>query len=212
MPTTEDILIGLQAISNNYILIAVIWHAVIYVLIAALFLNWVPTNRLFVTLVCIPLLSVATFAWLTDNLFNGTLFSIASILILFFGLKVSVLPIRISQWPFILVGIIMILFGLVYPHFLETGSIFRYLYAAPVGLIPCPTLSLLIGFLLLYNGFGSKLISQIFIILGLFYGIFGSLKLAVHIDILLAVGSLTLLAQYFLTHNYKKEELDPTDT
>jgi len=67
-----------------------------------------------------------------------------------------------------------------------------------VGLIPCPTLSLLIGFLLLYNGFGSQAVTLTFVIAGLFYGIFGVLKLGVYLDIFLVFGSITLVIKYIL--------------
>jgi len=69
---------------------------------------------------------------------------------------------------------------------------------AHAGLIPCPTLSILIGFLLLYNGFGSQSLTLTFIVIGLFYGIFGVMKLAVYLDIFVAIGSITRLVKYFI--------------
>jgi len=96
-------------------------------------------------------------------------------------------------------GIIMILFGLVYPHFLDTHRVIRYLYASPAGLIPCPTLSILIGFVLLFNGLGSQALTLTCILFGLFYGIFGVLKLAVHIDLVLVFGALVLMVMYILS-------------
>jgi len=97
------------------------------------------------------------------------------------------------------IGILMIIFGLVYPHFVNTDSFLKYLYASPVGLIPCPTLSILIGFLLLYNGFGSQSLILTFVAFGLFYGLFGVLKLAVYLDIFLVFGTITLLVKYVLS-------------
>ena len=90
----------------------------------------------------------------------------------------------------------MIAFGLIYPHFLNTESFIKYFYASPLGLIPCPTLSVLIGFVLLYNGFGSNSISVAFIVFGLFYGIFGVFKLGVYLDLGLLFGTITLLIKY----------------
>ena len=92
----------------------------------------------------------------------------------------------------------MIAFGLIYPHFLNTDSFIKYLYASPLGLVPCPTLSLLIGFVLLYNGFGSNSISIAFIVIGLFYGIFGVFKLGVYLDLGLLFGTITLLIKYLV--------------
>jgi len=65
MPRTEDIINGLQRIVNNYSTFAIIWHALFYLLLAALIAKWQPSNILFGLLICLPLLSVALFAWLS---------------------------------------------------------------------------------------------------------------------------------------------------
>jgi hypothetical protein len=199
MPKTEEIIDGLQAIVNKYSSFAIIWHAVFYILLAAIIAGWQPSNTILGVLICLPLLSVAVFAWLSGNPFNGMLFSILAILPVIFGFTTSDQTINFSQVPFMIVGIIMIIFGLVYPHFIRTGSFLKYLYASPVGLIPCPTLSIIIGFLLLYSGFGSQSLTLALIVFGLFYGVFGVLKLAVYPDIFLIFGTITLLIRYLLT-------------
>ncbi|HET8687621.1 MAG TPA: hypothetical protein VFM18_13295, partial [Methanosarcina sp.] len=86
-------------------------------------------------------------------------------------------------------------FGLDYPHFMDSSFI-AYLYASPLGLIPCPTLSLLVGFALIFNGFGSRSVTLICVIYGLFYGLFGVLKLGVYVDLMLIFGSVVLLIKY----------------
>ncbi|MGV8964267.1 MAG: hypothetical protein ACOH2V_12935 [Candidatus Saccharimonadaceae bacterium] len=199
MPETQEILSGLNAIASNYWVYAICWHIAFYVVIFALVAGWVPSNRLLASLICLPLFSVAILAWLTGNPFNGTLFSIMAILTLYYGPKTSGQPVGLSRLPFAMAGMTMIIFGLVYPHFMETGSVLTCLYASPVGLIPCPTLSVLIGFALLYNGFGSKPVTLILLCSGLFYGLFGVLKLAVYPDLFLVSGSLVLLTKYLLT-------------
>jgi hypothetical protein len=199
MPEAQEILAGLYAIANDYTLFAILWHVVFYIFIIALVARLVPSSRFFGTIICIPLFSVAVFAWITGNPFNGTLFSIIAILTLVFGLKAVQEPVSFSQLPNKTIGVMMIVFGLVYPHFIETGSFFKYLYASPVGLIPCPTLSILIGFILLFNGVVSKATTLTFIVFGLFYGFFGVLKLGVYLDLFLILGTLTLLAKNRLT-------------
>jgi hypothetical protein len=197
MPKTEDIINGLQSIVNNYSAFAIVWHAVFYLLIVAILFLYLPSNRILAISICLPALSVAIFAWLSGNPFNGALFLILAVLTFIFGLKASGSAITYSQLPYMVIGILMIVFGLVYPHFITANSFIKYLYASPAGLIPCPTLSILIGLLLLYNGFGSHPLTLTFIVFGLFYGIFGFLKLAVHLDIFLVVGTLALIAKYF---------------
>ena len=196
MIKAQDILTGLRSIANNYKLFAIIWHVIFYMFIIGLIARWVPSNKLIAALTCIPIISVAIFAWITGNPFNGIMFSVLAILILIFGLKASIQPINQSQLPFFIIGVLMVAFGLLYPHFIENNSIVKYFYATPVGLIPCPTLSVLIGFILMNNGFGSKSITLIFIAFGLFYGFFGVLKLAVKLDIFLITGTLALLTKY----------------
>lgn len=198
MPKTEEIINGLQTIANDYSTFAIIWHALFYFLLAALVFKWEPPNKLLGLLICLPLLSVAVLAWITGNPFNGVLFSVMTIMIFIFALRASNEPITVSQVPFMIIGILMIVFGLIYPHFINTNSFLKYLYASPVGLVPCPTLSILVGFLLLYNGLGSQSLTLTFIVFGLFYGLFGAFKLSVYLDIFLILGSISLLVKYFI--------------
>jgi hypothetical protein len=198
MPKSEEILNGLQTIVDNQTFIAMIWHIALYFLIICLFVNWHPTNRLMGILICLPFISVAILAWSYGNPFNGTLFTILAVLIFIFALRTSGMRVISSKWPFMVIGIIMIAFGFAYPHFLKATSLFEYLYASPFGLVPCPTLSAVIGFILLFNALYSPAISLTLIIFGLFYGLFGVFKLGVTIDLFLLMGSITLLLKQFL--------------
>ena len=93
-------------------------------------------------------------------------------------------------------GVALIAFGWVYPHFLE-GPAVAYLYASPVGLVPCPTLAMGVGFALLGNGLGSRVWGLTLATVGLFYGLFGVLHLAVFLDIALVAGAMALIAAEF---------------
>lgn len=199
MTRIEQILTSVQTIVNEYSLIAIIWHALFYFLIAALLLKWSPSNKILGILLCLPLISVSVFAWIAGNPFNGSLFAIAAILIFIFGLKAPAQAVETSKLIFFLSGIFMVSFGLVYPHFIKPDSVLGYFYASPAGLIPCPTLSILIGLALIFNGFGSQSISLLLIIFGLFYGIFGVTKLKVQIDLFLIFGALMYLIKYLLS-------------
>jgi hypothetical protein len=199
MPKTEDIINGLQTIVNEYSTFAIIWHAVFYLLLAAIIFKWQPSNKSLALILCLPLLSVAVFAWLTGNPFNGILFSVLTILVLIFGLKASNQSIEVSQVPFQVIGILMIVFGLIYPHFITGDPLLKYLYASPAGLIPCPTLSIVIGILLVFSGLGSQSITLTLTAFGLFYGFFGVLKLGVYLDTFLVFGTLSLLVKYIIS-------------
>lgn len=149
-------------------------------------------------LLCLPVISVAILAWSYSNPFNGVLFTLLAILI--FALSFSATGIRVSfsTWHFIVIGSVMIAFGFVYPHFIKVNSLFEYLYASPVGLIPCPTLSILIGIILLFNPLGSPVLTWSFIVYGLFYGLFGVFKLGVALDLFLLFGSISLAVKHLL--------------
>jgi hypothetical protein len=197
MPKTEEILTGLQTIAANQTTVAIIWHIALYFLIICLLVNWHPSNRLMGILMCLPAISVAVLALTHSNPFNGSLFAILAVLILVFALRTDGMRVSLSSWPFMVTGIIMIAFGFAYPHFIKADSLFEYLYASPFGLIPCPTLSVLIGFLLLFNALGSPAISVTLIVFGLFYGLFGVFKLGVTLDLFLLMGSISLLIRQF---------------
>ena len=62
-----------------------------------------------------------------------------------------------------------------------------------MGLIPCPTLSAFIGTTLMLHGFGSKKWMLVAALFGLFYGIFGVLRLKVYLDVVLIAGAVSLL-------------------
>jgi hypothetical protein len=144
-----------------------------------------------------PLLSVSFFAWIHNNPFNGVVFLLSAIALALVGLRLPNEKVQSAPTCGLIFGILMVIFGWIYPHFLESGSWINYLYAAPTGLIPCPTLSITIGFALLANGISSRLWSILLAMIGLFYGVFGAFRLGVHIDIGLFLGALILFILAF---------------
>jgi len=197
MPSTDEILDGLKLISNNYTLISISWHIVIYIsIIMLLLVLWRPTYKMTVIFLSLPFATVALLAWFNGNPFNGILFSILTVYSLIIGRKLSQKVLKYSSWPYRLAGILLLFFGLWYPHFLDTYSVLAYLYAAPTGLIPCPTLSVAIGTALIFNGFNSNSLKIIFLCYGFFYSLFGILKLGVYLDFVLLIGTVVLLIQF----------------
>ncbi len=195
LPKTNEIIEALQTIANEFPAFATFWHVAFYSLAIFLVAGWMPSNRLFVLLLSLPLISVAMIAWITGNPFNGALFSLSAILLLFFAWKTTADPVALSKIPFVAIGILMVIFGLIYPHFLGEGSFARYLYASPFGLIPCPTLSVVIGLLLIYAGTGHQAVTLILILAGLFYSLFGVFKLGVKLDLFLLAGTIALIGK-----------------
>lgn len=194
MPTPAQILDGLAAIANGKETLAVIWHVILAGAIIALLAGWRPEKRLGAMALALPLVSVAVLALLAGNVFNAIVFFLFAILLAVLGRGLPLVPATPAPaWARILAGT-LIAFGGAYPHFLDGASALRYLYAAPFGLIPCPTLSVLVGFTLLAAGFSSRAFSLSLGVLGIFYGAFGAFRLGVTIDIALLAGSAVLAA------------------
>jgi hypothetical protein len=164
---------------------------VFYAFIAALLMGWRPPSRLFNTSLSLPLVSVAAIAWASGNPFNGTVISIAAILVFVSGWRSTGQTIAISEPVFAWPGSLLVAFGLLYPHFVS-GSPWTYLTESPVGLLPCPTLSLISGLALIAVPPGQRTHVWTLMAVGLFYGVFGVLKLGVYIDGFLVLGAMLL--------------------
>jgi hypothetical protein len=147
-----------------------------------------------VVLLLLPLvLSVAVIAWIHRNPFNGISFTLLALVLGLLARRVAAVattrPPRGALW----LGIAMIAFGFAYPHFLTTRSAFWYLYSAPLGLLPCPTLSFVIGVTLVAGGLGARAWSLVLAVAGLAYGLFGVARLGVWLDLGLILGAAGLL-------------------
>ncbi len=198
MPTPEQILSGLSAIANRWQMLAMIWHVYFAALAVGLVLGVRLSKRWGGILLGLPLLSVSALAWTAANPFNGLLFALAGIGLIVIAAKLP--DERVSIAPAWLVGAggFMFLFGWIYPHFLNTSSLLTYLYAAPTGLVPCPTLSIVIGLGLIVGGLESRAWSLTLGITGLFYGLFGALRLGVTLDLVLILGALLIVLAIFV--------------
>jgi len=196
MPSPAEILKTLASISRDMTGLAVAWHALLaFVLIRALS-GWRPAKKFGACLAALPLVSVSALAWRYGNPFNGAVFSAFAVALLWIGLRRPDGPVERPPLWAAAAGALLVAFGWAYPHFLD-GPWFRYLYAAPAGLIPCPTLSVVIGLTLLARGFSSRAYALVLGVQGLFYGLFGAFRLGVKIDVVLAAGAAALLGLAF---------------
>jgi hypothetical protein len=192
MPSSAQILDGLTNITNEWRILAAIWHGYFALLGVGLGIGWRPSKRFAGMLLGLPLLSVSALAWASSNPFNGVAFALGAAVLVASSVRLSG-RVNIGRTWLICLGATFFAFGWIYPHFLATESSLAYLYAAPTGLIPCPTLSVVIGLALMVNGLNSRAWSLLLAIMGLSYGIFGGVVLEVGIDWILAVAALTIL-------------------
>jgi len=186
------ILAGLGRIAIEAYACAVWWHIVVAGFLTALVIGWRPARRLVGGLLCLPLASVSGCAWFFGNPFNGTVFALVAGLLGWLAWRTPGGAARRSRPWTIGLGGVLVAFAWVYPHFLLGRPALAYLWGAPMGLIPCPTLSLVIGVALIGYGPNSKSWSLLLAGAGAFYALFGALRLGVLIDLVLLVGSIGL--------------------
>jgi len=198
MPSSEQILTGLHDIANSWRGVAIFWHFYFGIIMILLLSGIRPSKRVAGLLLGLPVLSVSAIAWMSVNPFNGLVFGIVGILLLIFSARLSTDKVQFSPRWVLIPGAVIFAFGWIYPHFLDTLSFLPFLYAAPIGLIPCPTLSIVIGLGLLLDGLGSRSLSLLLGIMGLFYGITGVFQLGVAIDLILVLGAVMILIYPFI--------------
>jgi len=190
MQSPEEILFGLRAIANDWRLLAVLWHGYFLVLVLTLVSGIRPTSRMVGFLLALPMASVSILAWVHGNPFNGTSFALTAVVLFAIAARWSGQHVKVAPVWLAAPGVLLVVFGWIYPHFVDNALPVEYLYAAPTGLIPCPTLSVVIGFTLMLSGLGSRSWCLVLAAVGLFYGVFGAARLGVMIDVVLIFGAL----------------------
>jgi hypothetical protein len=192
MPSPIDILAGLTRVANELSMVAVVWHIAVFVALAALLAGFRPQQRAAALLLTLPLGSVAVSALAFGNPFNAAVFAALAAALAIRARHLR--PARVAsaaRWA-TFTGAALVAFGVVYPHFLATRSLWMYAIAAPLGLVPCPSLAVVVGLTLMAGGFGDRVGSLLLASVALFYGVFGVARLGVRLDYALAAGALAL--------------------
>lgn len=198
MPTPEQILSGLSAIANHWRGLAIAWHVYFGALVLALVLGARPPARMVALLLAPPLVSVGVLAWVSANPFNGVVFTALAAACAFVPLRRRE-RVQVTLW-WSVPGVMLFAFAWVYPHFLAVPAVSPYLYASPLGLIPCPTLAAVTGVGLMTGGLGSRAWMLAMGAAGVFYSLFGAGLLGVLLDWVLLGGALILLLQAWVVH------------
>jgi len=195
MPTPEQILAELRTIANQGQSIAAVWHILVFMVLVGLVSGWRPSRRFIASTLVLPVLSVAVMASVHWSFFNGAVFTALAITLIVLGLRMPATAAGLAPPWALFLGIGMAVFGLVYPHFLQSGTLLGYIYSAPTGLLPCPTLAFAIGVALIVDGLGSRVWALLLAVTGLFYGAFGVVRLGVLLDLGLIIGAAGLLVR-----------------
>jgi hypothetical protein len=201
MPSVDSVLAGLTAIANDWRGLAIAWHVLLAPFIAMLMAGWRPRVRVLGALLVAPLVSVSLASWQSGNPFNGMLFALLAAALIATVASVTDAPVRLGSARMLALGLAFVLFGWTYPHFLRTESWTEYLYSSPFGILPCPTLSVLIGVTLMLGNSHTNRWSLTLAGVGLLYGIVGTFRLGVILDLglILAAG---ILAATTLSHRF----------
>jgi hypothetical protein len=194
MPKASEILASLEAITNGATALAVVWHAVVFVALASVGAGFRPRRRDLAWMSILPILSVSAVAGWYEATFNCAVFAVIAATLAFLAPRGGDEKVRRGPVWAIVLGSMLIVFAWTYPHFLESSRApFAYLYAAPLGLIPCPTLSLVVGVTLVTGASVGTRSAVVVASAGLFYGLVGMARLGVEIDAVLVAGALGLL-------------------
>lgn len=195
-PTTEEILFKLTELSNTWRPLAIFWHVYFAAFSIALISGVRPSKRLTGVLLALPFLSVSILAWSILNPVNGMAFTVISILLIWVSVKLPHEKVQTAPLSAMIPGVLMFVFGWIYPHFLDASSSLSFLYSSPVGIVPCATLSIGIGLVMILGSLGSRKVSLILGISGILYGITGVVQLGVTIDLILLLGSVVMLIAF----------------
>jgi hypothetical protein len=193
MPSSVDILAWASRVANQWRDVAMAWHLALASLVVAAAAGWRPSARLLGGLLVSPLVSVSVLAGISGNPFNALTFALLALVLMPAVLRLSPSSVRIAAGSRLVPGAALVAFGFVYPHFVEPRSWSAFAVAAPLGLIPCPTLSAVIGLTMAFDLTGSKLWSRTLAAFGIAYGVIGLLFLGVWIDAFLLAGGVALM-------------------
>lgn len=194
MPSSQQILAGLALVANRFLLLAMAWHAVLVLAAVALSLGVRPSKRVASLLLVAPLVSVSALSWMTLNPFNGAAFASLAVVLALIGARLASTPVvRARGWALVLGGSTLA-YAWIYPHFLDAHHPAVYLVAAPMGLLPCPSLAMVLGAGLCAQGFGSRAWALVTGAAGLVFALFGIVRLGVWLDSGLLVASFAMFA------------------
>ena len=194
MPTPEQILQSLAGIANQWRPLAVFWHAYLLVVVLRVLHPRPLSGASAGGLLTAPVVSVAVLAWMAGNPFNGLLFVLLAAAMIALAVHYRHRTFHPGRDWLVFPGGLLVVFGWVYPHFTDVSTVAEYLYAAPTGLIPCPTLSVTIGLSMLLGLARLRAWSLVLGAAGLLYGVYGAVRLGVALDWVLLAGALLLCA------------------
>lgn len=189
--TSTAILTAAAAIAAEWRWLAMAWHAVFAVVLAASLACDIRDRRGLAITAALPFTTVAALAWWSGNPFNGSVFTVFTITLIAIAARLPASPITVGAPSAVWAGASCCALAWSYPHFLS-GTWTQYFYAAPLGLLPCPTLALCVGLSLITQSFGSMRWTIVVFAASFTYGVIGVFALGVALDWTLIAGAMML--------------------
>src|SRR5690242_1448554 len=121
MPSPSSILANLSLIANEAVAVAIAWHGLTLLAILALVLGWRPSRRRAGALLAAPIASVAVLAFAYGNPFNGLLLGALAAALVGIASRLGSAKAERGPAAATALGVAMIAFGWLYPHFLAVG-------------------------------------------------------------------------------------------
>jgi hypothetical protein len=105
-------------------------------------------------------------------------------------------------------GVLGLVFGFWYLHWVESPVWLNALFASPLGVVNCPTMVTVCGFLCLSQKPRSALLEAAVGIVTLYFGFFGIFRLGAYVDVVLVLCALFLLMRLIASsrHAHASEE------
>jgi hypothetical protein len=191
VPPTSVLLSDLASTAGTWRPLAIAWHVAAAILMLAVLAGWRPSARRLAGLLVLPIASVSAVAWASGKPFNGATFAVLTIALVIALRGVWPRSVHFADRVPLVAGVVLTAFGWLYPHFVE-GPSFSYAYAAPLGVLPCPTLSAVAGVTLVCGLFSSVRWALTIALGAVCYGAFGAVRLGVTVDLVLLAGGIEL--------------------
>jgi len=193
MPSSVTILETLSSMAEDLVWLAVAWHAVMLTAVGLRVMGLRVSPHASMLALTLPSVSVSVAAFGYGLAFNGVAFGVLGLAFATLGILSKHPSLQHGpRWAGVL-GAALLVFGWVYPHF-NSGPWHRTLYAAPLGVLPCPTLAMLAGTVLWAESFRSRAACSLLALWCAFYAAFGVFRLGVVIDLGLLFGAVGLTA------------------
>jgi hypothetical protein len=202
--TPQQIIDMLQKASLDLKNYAVIVHILfIFIFLTGIFLKKI-RNIIFPILMIYLSISATVVAVLYKLLPNIIIYGLYCVLIFFSLIKKEFdFEFKKISWLSLIFGLFGIIMGFWYLHWIEKPIMLNALFFSPVGILNCPTMITICGFLILNTNSKLYLLEFVVGLSTLWIGFFGIFALDAYIDIFLIIVALFILMRigYYLSFN-----------